>query len=77
MDLQYLVDNYSWALQIVLWVGAFKLFFTPTVHWIKKIIAATSTKKDDEILEYVEKSWAFKTFLWWLDYLTSIKIGGK
>ncbi len=54
-------------------IGALRLFLKP----IQVMIQMTPTKKDDEIMEKVMESKAWKVFRFALDYFASIKVAPK
>ena len=61
---------------IVMFIGSARLVIKPVVLAIEAIVAATATKKDDEILEKVKSSKAVSIALTILNWITSIKLPG-
>ncbi len=55
-------------------IGALRLIVKPATEAIKAITAATATKKDDELVKDIFGSKAWKSFLFLLDWLFSIKL---
>jgi len=69
-----LLSKYPITASILSVIGAFRVFFKPTLAFIKDIVLKTSSKKDDELLLKVESSKIYKGFVFVIDYLFSIKL---
>ena len=69
--------DYPWLVSAIAIVGTFRLVIKPIMTAIEQIVAATPTKKDDEVLEDVKKSKAYEWFIFVVDWLTSIKLPKK
>lgn len=55
-------------------MGAFRMFFKPISSCVHSIVELTATKKDDELVDKVEKSKWYVGIMWAVDYITSIKV---
>jgi hypothetical protein len=55
-------------------IGAIRLVVKPVMEAIKTITAATPTKKDDELVNDFFGSKTWKSFLFLLDWLVSVKL---
>lgn len=54
-------------------MGTARLFMKPIVECVKHIVSLTETKKDDEAVSKIEQSKAYKTLVFVLDYILSVK----
>lgn len=72
--LDTLISKYTWLAKVLIIVGLLRVFLKPIVTCIESVVASTATKKDDEILQKVETSTAWKWAFWILDYLASFKL---
>jgi hypothetical protein len=71
------VGNLGWAVAFLSYVATARLLLKPTMTWLHSITEATETKKDNEALEKVEQSSIYKTIIFVLDWIASIKIAKK
>jgi hypothetical protein len=55
-------------------IGALRLIIKPAMTAITAITKATPTKKDDELVDEVFNSKTWKSFLFLLDWLASVKL---
>lgn len=67
--------NHPSIMAILTIIGVARVCMKPLMEILHKIVAATPSPKDDELLEEVEASKAWNYFTWVLDWLTSVKIG--
>lgn len=56
-------------------IGFMRLIMKPLFDFAKAVVAATSSKKDDEFLAKVEASSIYKVLAYIIDWLGSVKIG--
>jgi len=79
--LEALAGQSGVALQVIGWVamvmGSIRIVMKPVMVCLKAIAAATETKKDDELIEQVEASKAYKTISFLLDWVLSVKLPEK
>lgn len=66
--------KYGFVIQLLTFIGLFRLILKPFLVFIHSYVAVTETKKDDEFIEKVEGNKIFKGLLFVLDWLASIKI---
>ncbi len=66
--------KYGWLIAVVLAIGTARLIVKPLMTFLHAVAAATASKKDDALLEKVERSKAYTTFLFVLDWVASIKV---
>ena len=71
---QGLLGQWGAAPQVLLWVGVLRLVFKPTFTYLKVVVDATPSKKDDSYLEFIIDSKIYKSVSWTLDFLGSIKL---
>jgi len=69
--------NLGWAIAFLTYVATARLILKPTMTWLHSVAEATETKKDDEVIEKVEASPIYKTVVFVLDWIASIKIAKK
>lgn len=69
-----LVAQYPAIASVLLAVGALRLINKPLFAILHNVVDLTPSQKDNEILDKVEKSAAYKFFCVVLDYLGSIKL---
>jgi hypothetical protein len=65
--------KYPAAATVIFFMGTARLFMKPIVTCIKAIVELTETKKDDEKVAQIEASKAYKTIVFILDYILSVK----
>lgn len=70
-DMNQVVEIFS---KIAMVVGTIRLFVKPIMHAIEKTVMETPTKRDDVWLQKVQASNTFKTIMFLLDYLGSLKL---
>ncbi|MBI5689266.1 MAG: hypothetical protein HZC55_04155 [Verrucomicrobia bacterium] len=70
-----LAGSHPWFVTLAAVMGALRLVFKPIVSAIEAYVRSTPTTADDEFVEKVEHSAAFKAFAWGLDFFGSIKLG--
>jgi len=58
-------------------IGALRVVNKPLFAFLHKLVEVTPTKRDDEVLEVVERSKAYRAFLWVLDFVASVKVPQK
>lgn len=56
-------------------VGFLRVVNKPFFSFVRAVVGATATKKDDEFLDKVEASKIYKGFAYVLDWFGSVKIG--
>lgn len=66
--------KYPIVLTILSIMGMARLILKPLMTFLNEMVVVTETTKDNEILEKVEKSKAYKGVLFVLDYAFSLKI---
>jgi len=59
---------------ILMVIGILRVTIKPLMSVVHIIVDATATKKDNEAVEKVEASKGWKTFLYIIDWLGSIKL---
>lgn len=69
-----LAEQYPLVAGFLILLGSLRLFIKPLMAGIRLWTASTETKRDDEILDKVERSWLYTAGLFLLDWLTSIKL---
>jgi hypothetical protein len=73
-----LVEMYAGSLgpvvQLIAIVGTLRLVIKPLMEAFKAVVAATPSKSDDELPSKVEASSVYKTVLFVLDWLASLKL---
>lgn len=62
---------------VLMIVGTLRLIFKPLTTFLHQVVDATPTVRDNEILDRIEKSKAFKVVAWALDYFASVKLPGQ
>lgn len=67
-------EKYPVILAIAAAMGMARMVLKPLMTFLHEFVLITETKKDDEILSKVETSKAYKTFLFVLDYVFSLKL---
>jgi len=75
--LKFLVDlaaKYPMLSTILMVIGLLRVVNKPLFSVLKTIVASTSTKKDDELLGKVEKSYLYNMISYILDWFGSIKL---
>ncbi|MBI5768747.1 MAG: hypothetical protein HZA93_13195 [Verrucomicrobia bacterium] len=70
-----LAGSHPWIVTLATIIGALRLVFKPIVSGVEAYVKSTPSSTDDELVEKVEHSAAFKSFAWCLDFFGSIKIG--
>jgi hypothetical protein len=65
----------GWLVALGSIAGTIGLFTKPIMSAIEAGVRASPSTSDDELLDKVEHSQAFKVFAWLLDFFTRIKIG--
>ena len=63
-----------WLVQIVAVVGALRLIFKPIFAAIEKYIADSPDKRDDQWMLSVKASKIYKTIVFFVDLLSSVKL---
>ncbi len=74
---KFLADTalqYPILMTIVMVLGIFRAVFKPIMSVLQAYVLATPTKDDDAQFETFQKSKAYATLVWLVDYLASIKI---
>lgn len=69
-----LASNYPSVIAILSAIGLLRAINKPLFSFLRSLVAATATKRDDDLLTGVEQSKAYKGLCWTLDYLTSIRL---
>lgn len=67
------LENHPNITTILAGVGLLRVINKPLFHLIRTYVASTETKEDDKMLEKVERSKQYKTFLFILDWFGSVK----
>ncbi len=70
-------QNWPFLATLIAVMGTFRLFFKPLVTLIHAWVAASPSKKDDEILVKVESSGWYKAIMFIVDYIASVKLPEK
>jgi hypothetical protein len=70
----FYVQKYPLLVSILAFLMGLRLVMKPLFTAIHAYVDNSESKKDDELLAKVEASKYYKSFLWVLDYLFSIKI---
>ena len=68
------LGQFGWAVAIVSWVGTFRLIFKPLMSMVRQYIKDSESKKDDAFLEKLDAHWAFKSFVFLIDLIASVKL---
>lgn len=68
-----LVVQFPWLATIFMVVGVIRLIVKPLMELAKGVAASTPSAKDDEAVAKVEASKIYKTILFVIDWLFSIK----
>lgn len=69
----------KWALQypavatVLMLIGTLRLIMKPLMTFLHEFVLATPGTGDDALLDQVEKSKVYTTFMYILDWFTSIK----
>lgn len=69
-----LATKYPVLVSILSMVGMLRLIFKPLMGFLHSVADVTPSAKDNEILAEVEGSKFYKSLVWFLDYVASIKI---
>ena len=72
-----LVSQYPNAVAVFSIIGILRAINKPLFAAFRAYTNATSTPKDDAVLDAVEKSKAYTYAMFILDYLTSVKVPNK
>jgi hypothetical protein len=75
--IEFLASRFPLFISIVAIIGTSRLIFKALHTFIRSVVQATPTKKDDLMLDNAEKSKAFKFVVWLVDYIASIKLPVK
>ena len=67
--------SHPWLVTLASIVGALRLVFKPIVTGVEAYVRSTPSTADDQFIDKVEHSSAFKAVAWCLDYFGSIKLG--
>jgi hypothetical protein len=73
----FLVDlafSHPWIVTLFGLIGFLRVIFKPAMGLLHGYVLTTQDRTDDEILEKVERSWAFAALSWALDFLGSVKL---
>ena len=70
-----LAASHAWILSVLAAIGVLRVIFKPLMAFMHSIADATSSTRDNEILDEVEASKAFKFACWLIDLLASVKVG--
>lgn len=68
-----LAVQYPWIATIFMVVGVIRLVVKPLMELAKGVVASTPSTADDAMVANVESSKIYKTFLFVIDWLFSIK----
>lgn len=66
--------NHPYILTALMIIGSLRAILKPLFALAQAYVKSTETTADDEALDRVEKSKAYKALLFVLDYLASIKL---
>lgn len=69
-----LVQKFPYISGVLLVVGVLRVINKPLFVFLRTFVSATPTPKDDQILDQVETSKAYKTLSFLLDWVGSIKL---
>ena len=72
-----LVIKYPWIAVILSVMGTARLVIKPIFSVAHIIVNQTTSNKDNQILDKIEQSKAYRAITWLFDYLFSIKLIGK
>lgn len=65
----------GWLLALMTWMAALRFIGKPLMTAIETYVRNSPSKKDDAVLEEVERSQAFVIGCWLLDFIASVKFG--
>lgn len=69
-----LAGKYPVIMAVLGVMGICRMVFKPAFAFARVVVSATETKKDDEVIDAVERSKAYSMIAFALDYLFSIKL---
>jgi hypothetical protein len=72
-----LAQTHPWILSLLALIGALRFVIKPLMTAARFFAAQTSTTKDEEFIDKVERSYLYTLFLFAVDWLTSIKVPAK
>ncbi len=64
----------QWFIALSAAVGMLRLFFKPIMECVEKIVSETITKRDDLVLEQLKGNAVYKSFVFLMDLILSVKI---
>lgn len=67
-------SSYPHVASVLMIVGILRAINKPLFALFRAYVAATPSDKDNQLLDQVEKSKVYTALVFWLDYLTSIKL---
>ena len=68
-----LMVQFPWIATILMVVGVIRLVVKPLMELAKSVAASTPSTKDDAVIAGVESNKIYKTFLFVIDWLFSLK----
>ncbi len=69
-----LIDKYPALSSVIFIVGALRVINKPLFSLARAVVGVTPSKKDDEYLDKVEGSKAYKSIIYILDWFASVKV---
>ncbi len=69
-----LIDQYPAISSVIFVIGVLRVINKPLFSLARAVVGVTPSKKDDEYLDIVEKSKAYTTVIYFLDWFASVKI---
>lgn len=72
-----LVEKYPVMMSVAAGIGVFRLVFKPAMSFLHAVAEATPTQKDNAALAKFESGKAYKSLVWIVDYLLSVKLPVK
>lgn len=69
----YLVEHFPVASKIFLFMGLARAFMKPLISALRVYVKESPSQADDLIFEKAEKHWAYKAFMYLLDWGFSYK----
>lgn len=69
--------KYPWLVTVIMVMGTFRLFLKPLMTIFQNVINLTPSKRDDEFMEKMMESKAYKAFAFFVDWVASVKLPKK
>lgn len=68
------IQKYPIFSQIIFVIGALRIIFKPLMSIIQNYVDYTPSPKDNEFLKKIMDSFLYQKFVWFIDYIGSIKL---